>query len=112
MGGIGRLLAQFLLALGLLIGFLYVMYVFVRKRVPFGASKDVQVLQRHYIDRNTSIVLVKVMEEYYYLLISHSSSTVLKKLSEEEIAQIEVREPFSKILFKKLSKTHSEEEKR
>lgn len=112
MGGIGKLLAQFLLALGLLIGFLYVMYVFVRKRVPFGTSRDVQVLQRHYIDRNTSIVLVKVMEEYYYLLISHSSSTVLKKLTEEEVARIEVREPFSKILFKKLSRTHGEEEKR
>ncbi|MEN3007803.1 flagellar biosynthetic protein FliO [Pseudothermotoga sp.] len=112
MGSISRLLVQFLLALGLLIGFLYIVYVFVRKRIPFVASKDVQVLQRHYIDKNTSIVLVKVLEEYYYLLISHSSSTVLKKLSEEEIARIEVKESFSKILFKRLSRTHGEEERR
>ncbi|HBT39587.1 MAG: Flagellar biosynthesis protein FliZ, putative [Thermotoga sp. 50_1627] len=104
MGNIGKLIAQFLLALGILIGLLYLVYVFVRKRVPFVASRDVQVLQRHYIDRNTSIVLVKVLDEYYYLLLSHSSSTVLKKLSEQEVAHVEIREPFSKILFKRLSK--------
>jgi len=103
-GNIGKLIAQFLLALGILIGLLYLVYVFVRKRVPFVASRDVQVLQRHYIDRNTSIVLVKVLDEYYYLLLSHSSSTVLKKLSEQEVAHVEIREPFSKILFKRLSK--------
>jgi len=47
---ISKLIVQFLLALGILIGLLYVMYIFVRKRVPFVASRDVQVLQRHYID--------------------------------------------------------------
>jgi len=109
-GSIGKLIAQFFLALGILVGLLYLVYVFVRKRVPFVASRDVQVLQRHYIDRNTSIVLVKVLDEYYYLLLSHSSSIILKKLSEQEVVHVEVKEPFSKILFKRLSKTRSQNE--
>jgi flagellar protein FliO/FliZ len=106
---ISKLIVQFLLALGILIGLLYVMYIFVRKRVPFVASRDVQVLQRHYTARNTSIVLVKVLDEYYYLLLSHSSSSVLKKLSEQEVAHLEVREPFSKILFKRLSRIRGQD---
>jgi len=80
------------------------MYILVRRRVPFAFSKDVQVLQRHYIDRNTSIVLVRVLDEYYYLLVSHSSCSVLKKLSEQEISRIEAKESFSKVFFKKLSR--------
>lgn len=107
MGDIGKLIAQFLLALGILIGFLYVMYIFLKRRAPFVASRDVQVLQRHYVDRNISVVLIKILDEYYYLLVSHSNATVLKKLSEQEVARLEAKEPFSKILFKRLSKARN-----
>jgi len=101
-----------LLAFAFLIGFLGVVYLLVKRRNPFGNSKNVKVLERHYVDRNCSVVLVRVMENYYFLLVTPNSATVLKELSQTEIGQIEQSEGFSRLLFKKLGKHEKRNEEK
>ncbi len=101
MSDIGAFILQFSIALGILIGVLLLVYFFVMKRFPraFG-GKHIAILERRYIDRFSSIVLVRIMDEYYFILVTQSGGTVLKKLKAEEISE----EDFSSVFFKKLGR--------
>ncbi|HEY8541636.1 MAG TPA: flagellar biosynthetic protein FliO [Pseudothermotoga sp.] len=87
-----------------MIGFLGIVYFIVKRRNIFGASKNIKVLERHYIDKNCSVVLVRVMENYFFLLVTPNSATILKELSQSDIGQLEQTESFSHIFFKRLGR--------
>ena len=105
MSEIGTLVFQFSIALGILLGVLFLIYFFITKRFPkaFG-GRHITILERKYIDRFSSIVLVRIMDEYYFILITQSGGTVLKKLKTEEISE----EDFSSVFFKKLGRREKE----
>ena len=105
MRNIGTLVIQFSIALGILIGVLFLIYFFITKRFPktFG-GRHIVILERRYIDRFSSIMLVKIMDEYYFILVTQSGGTVLKKLKAEEISE----EDFSSVFFKKLGRREKE----
>ncbi|AEH50780.1 FliO/MopB family protein [Pseudothermotoga thermarum] len=105
MGIIGALFFQVLLAFLLLIGFLAFVYFFVRRKtISFG--KNIRVVERFYLDRSTSIVLVRLMDDYYFILVTPSGATVLKKLTEEEMGSLEQAKEssFSEIFFKHIAR--------
>lgn len=92
------------MAFAFLIGFLGIVYFFVKRRNVFAISKNVKVLERYYIDRNCSVILVRIMENYFFLLVTPNSATVLKELSQSDIGQLEQTESFSHLFFKKLGR--------
>jgi len=102
---IGALILQFSIALGILLGVLFLVYFFVMKRFPKAlGGRHITILERRYIDRFSSIVLVRIMDEYYFILVTQSGGTVLKKLKAEEISE----EDFSSVFFKKLGRKEKE----
>lgn len=109
MGEIGELFWQVFLAFAFLVAFLGVVYFFVRRRNPFASSKNIRVIERCYLDRNSSIVLVRLIDSYYVLLITPGGGTVLKELSESEAGHLEEAEKFSSIFFKKLGKNEKKD---
>jgi len=111
-GWIGSLFWQVLLAFVFLIGFLAAVYFFVRRRNPFLTSRNIKVLERYFIDRNCSVVLVQIMNSYFFLLVTPNGGTVLKQLTEDEIGQLEQSESFSRLLFKKLGRREKRDEEK
>ena len=71
-------------------------------------SKNIVVLERRYIDRNTSILLVRLMEDYYFILVTQNGGTILKKLDDIEAGKIMTQEAtkpeFKNIFFRKLGR--------
>ncbi len=57
-------------------------------------------ISRVYLDRNTSLVLVRILKEYYVILISQNQATVVKKLDTIEEGEIssEIGSNFETIL--------------
>jgi len=48
-----------------------------------------KLISRVYLDRNTSLVLVRILKEYYVILISQNQATVVKKLDTIEEGEID-----------------------
>ncbi|MFN4190123.1 MAG: flagellar biosynthetic protein FliO [Pseudothermotoga sp.] len=92
------------MAFAFLIGFLGIVYFLVRRRNIFAVSKNVKVLERYYIDRNCSVVLVRIMDSYFFLLVTPNNATIIKELSQNHIGQLEQSESFSNLFFRKLGR--------
>ncbi len=101
-----------LLAFTFLIVFLAIVYFIVKRRNVFGASRNIKILERYYVDKNCSIVLVKIMENYFFLLVTPNSATVLKELSQNDVGQLEQVESFSQMLFRKLGRREKGKEEK
>jgi len=106
-----NVILQFLAALGVLIALLWVIYAIINgkflRNLPGGT---IAVLERKYIDRNSSIVLVRLMEDYYYILITQNGGTILKKLDDIESSKLSIKETttkdFKKIFYNKFGRKH------
>lgn len=59
-----------------------------------------KVISRTYIDRTTSLILVRILKEYYVILITQNYATVIKKLDamDEGEMEIEQEKSFENIL--------------
>ncbi len=57
-------------------------------------------ISRTYIDRTTSLILVRILKEYYVILITQNYATVIKKLDamDEGEMEIEQEKSFENIL--------------
>uniref|UniRef100_A0A7V4NEP9 Flagellar biosynthesis protein FliZ n=1 Tax=Fervidobacterium pennivorans TaxID=93466 RepID=A0A7V4NEP9_FERPE len=65
-------------------------YWILRKRLPNAVGgRFAKVISRIYLDRNTSLVLVRILKEYYVILISQNQATVVKKLDTIEEGEID-----------------------
>ncbi len=82
------------------------MYLFVNRRFSrVLPGRNIVVVERRYIDRNSSIILVKLMEDYYFILVTQGGGTVIKKLDDVEAGKVEVHhDRFSEIFFRKLGR--------
>ncbi len=106
-----NVILQFLVALGALVALLWVIYAIINGRLlrnlPGGT---VSILERKYIDRNSSIILVRLMEDYYYILVTQSGGTILKKLDDIESSKLSVKEAadkdFKKIFYNRFGRKH------
>ena len=88
---------------------LYVVYLLVNRRFSrVLPGRNIVVLERRYVDRNSSIVLVRLMNDYYFILITQGGGTVIKKLDEVEAGKLDVQDQFKKVFFKKLGKKSDE----
>jgi len=102
---------QFLIALGGLIGLLWIVYAIINgkllKNLP---GNSIAILERKYIDRNSSIVLVRLMDDYYYILVTQNGGAVLKKLDDVESSRVAVKEAsnkdFKKVFYNKFGRKH------
>ncbi|MFN4267521.1 MAG: flagellar biosynthetic protein FliO [Fervidobacterium pennivorans] len=65
-------------------------YWILKKRLPNAVGgRFAKVISRVYLDRNTSLVLVRILKEYYVILISQNQATVVKKLDTIEEGEID-----------------------
>jgi len=65
-------------------------YWILKKRLPNAVGERfAKVISRVYLDRNTSLVLVRILKEYYVILISQNQATVVKKLDTIEEGEID-----------------------
>ncbi|WP_448379215.1 flagellar biosynthetic protein FliO [Fervidobacterium sp.] len=65
-------------------------YWILRKRLPNAVGgRFAKVISRIYLERNTSLVLVRILKEYYVILISQNQATVVKKLDTIEEGEID-----------------------
>ncbi len=75
------------------------------KKLP---GKNIAILERRYIDKNSSILLVRLMDDYYFILVSQSGGTILKKLDDIEAGKVMTQEAtkpdFRNIFFKRLGR--------
>ncbi len=99
-------LISFSISLIIVITALLITYYFVSKKLPnsFGGRFG-KVVSRIYIDRNTQIVLVRILKEYYVILVSPNHSTLIKKLDTMDESEIGLEEPtksFKDIFYKKV----------
>ncbi|KAF2959821.1 MULTISPECIES: flagellar biosynthetic protein FliO [unclassified Thermotoga] len=89
---------QFLLAFGIVLFFLLLVYYFVKRGIFIQKGSSISVLERHYLDRKTFIAIVRVIDEYFVILVTDSGATVIKKLEDYE------EKSFSSMFFKKLGR--------
>ena len=62
----------------------------IKKKAPQRSwGRFAKVISRVYLDRNTSLVLVRILKEYYVILISQNQATVVKKLDTIEEGEID-----------------------
>ncbi len=81
-------------------------YFFINRRFSkISSGRNISIIERRYIDRNSSIILVRLVEDYYFILVTQNGGTVIKKLSDVEAGKIEIhRESFSDVFFRKLGR--------
>ncbi len=99
-------LISFSISLIIVVTALLITYYFVSKKLPtsFGGRFG-KVVSRIYIDRNTQIVLVRILKEYYVILVSLNNATIIKKLDtmdENEIGIDESTKNFKEIFYRKV----------
>ncbi|ODN30852.1 flagellar biosynthetic protein FliO [Fervidobacterium thailandense] len=95
---IGQLVSFFI---GLLLVSLLLLatYWFLRKRLPNAVGgRFAKVVSRVYVDRNVSLVLVRVLKEYYVILVSPSHAEVVKKLDTIDEGELEPPDDFRSLL--------------
>lgn len=94
-------LINFFLGLSIFTALLLVTYWFIKKRLPnVVGGHFAKVISRVYIDRNTYLVLVRILKEYYVLLVSPGKTEIIKKLDTIDEGEIEQTEDFKNILHK------------
>ncbi len=106
---IWQVVLQFVAAVAALFFILWLVYYFINgrlfKNIPGGTIK---IIERKFLDRTTSIALVRLLDDYYYILITQNGGTIIKKLDEIEAGKILVKETknvkFSDIFHKKLGR--------
>ncbi len=111
MGVIGNLFLQVVLAFSLLIAFLAFIYFLVRRKaLSFG--RNIKIIERLYLDRSTSILLVRLVDDYFFILVCPSGATVLKKLSDIEVSSLdqERQKSFSEIFFRHVARSGKKDE--
>ncbi len=59
-----------------------------------------KVISKVYIERNTSLVLVRILKEYYVILIGPNKAEVIQKLDTIDEGEIEKPENFQSVLNK------------
>ncbi|WP_231556129.1 flagellar biosynthetic protein FliO [Thermotoga neapolitana] len=90
---------QFLLAFGIVLFFLLIVYYFVRRGFFSQKGSSISIVERHYLDRKSFIAIVRVVDEYFVILVTDSGATVLKKLEDYRES-----DSFSSILFRKIGR--------
>ncbi|AMW32311.2 MULTISPECIES: flagellar biosynthetic protein FliO [Fervidobacterium] len=60
-----------------------------RKLPNTVGGRFAKVISRVYLDRTTSLVLVRILKEYYVILIGPNQATVVKKLDTIEEGEID-----------------------
>ena len=88
---------------------LWIVYKVINGRFLRGIpGETIKVIERRFLDRNTSIVLVRLMEDYYYILVTQNGGTIIKKLDDLEASKIVVRESkevdFKRIFYRRLGR--------
>ena len=105
---IWTLLLQFAISLALLLGVLWIVHMFISGKFSRGIpGRNISIIERKYIDRNSSIVLVRLMDDYYFILITQSGGTVIKNLDEIEAGKVMTQEgemDFKKIFRRRLGR--------
>lgn len=79
--------------------------MFVRRKT-ISLGKNIKIIERLYLDRSTSILLVRLVDDYFFILVCSSGATVLKKLTDTEAASLgqDKQISFSETFFKRLAK--------
>jgi flagellar protein FliO/FliZ len=76
-------------------------YWFLKRKLPntIVGGRFAKVISRVYVDRNTSLVLVRILKEYYVIMITQNYATVIKKLDtiDEEDLEMESEKSFESI---------------
>jgi len=73
----------------------------MRKKLPnVVGGRFAKVISKVYLDRNTYLVLVRILKEYYVLLVSPGKTEIIKKLDTIDEGEIEQTEDFKNILHK------------
>lgn len=53
-----------------------------------GQSKAIQIIERFSISKNSSLTIVKILNNYYLMSFNENSSEILKEFTTEEIDEI------------------------
>jgi len=72
-------------------------------------GRNISIIERKFIDRNSSIILVRLIDEYYFILVTQSGGTVIKKLDDVEASKVEIEKDFKSIFFRRLGRKSDEE---
>lgn len=88
----------------ILLGFLtyLITLIFSGKYLRLFKNKNIQLIERLFIDRENSIILVKLSNKYYFLLVGKNNMEIISEVDEEDINFPDVNNNFSKILKFKL----------
>lgn len=57
-------------------------------RYTQGQNKSIKIIERFSISKNSSIAIVKVMDEYYLMSLSEGKNEILKEFSKAEAYEI------------------------
>ena len=80
---------------------LWVVHIFMSGKFSRGIpGRNISIVERKYIDRSSSIVLVRLMDDYYFILVTQGGGTVIKKLDEIEAGKVMSQE--GEVDFKRL----------
>uniref|UniRef100_A0A7C4CG90 Flagellar biosynthesis protein FliZ n=1 Tax=Fervidobacterium thailandense TaxID=1008305 RepID=A0A7C4CG90_9BACT len=100
MGTIGQIVS-FFIGLLLVSVLLIATYWFLRKKLPNTlGGRFAKVVSRVYVDRNVSLVLVRILKEYYVILVSPTHAEVVKKLDTIDEGELETPDDFKSLLSK------------
>ncbi len=80
---------------------LLITYWFLKRKLPnMVGGRFAKVISKVYIERNTSLVLVRILKEYYVILIGPNKAEVIQKLDTIDEGEIEKPENFQSVLNK------------
>ena len=80
---------------------LLITYWFLKRKLPnMVGGRFAKVISKVYIDRSTSLVLVRILKEYYVILIGPNKAEVIQKLDTIDEGEIEKPEDFQTVLNK------------
>ncbi|MBP8657131.1 MAG: flagellar biosynthetic protein FliO [Fervidobacterium sp.] len=80
---------------------LLITYWFLKRKLPnMVGGRFAKVISKVYIDRSTSLVLVRILKEYYVILIGPNKAEVIQKLDTIDEGEIEKPENFQSVLNK------------
>ncbi|HOK88092.1 MAG TPA: flagellar biosynthetic protein FliO [Fervidobacterium sp.] len=80
---------------------LLITYWFLKRKLPnMVGGRFAKVISKVYIDRNTSLVLVRILKEYYVILVGPNKAEVIQKLDTIDEGEIEKPEDFQSVLNK------------
>jgi len=80
---------------------LLITYWFLKRKLPnMVGGRFAKVISKVYIDRSTSLVLVRILKEYYVILIGPNKAEVIQKLDTIDEGEIEKPEDFQSVLNK------------